>query len=257
MSRPRRAPRPAPRSSSSSRGPSTGERIIRGSGRSSRPRTTAPRRTSASGRRGSHRPTSMTSRPGSSRRSTAVGSARRTSWPARTWPLRDAMRVSAAAAGRKPPRLSIPTVVLRIGSRLAPHAGGAFGLPPDLARDRAVRGRRHLLGQQRQGRDRARLRHARSGDRRPGCVRAGDDRDRVAATVRQLLSAPSRTLPPWPATSRCSNHPRTPTHTGRRCRRSRWVAAWPGSRRPMGPPPSAATRTGSGRGCRRARTTTT
>ena len=46
--------------------------------------------------------------------------------------LRDAMRVSAAAAGRKPPRLSIPTVVLRIGSRLAPHAGGAFGLPPDL-----------------------------------------------------------------------------------------------------------------------------
>lgn len=46
--------------------------------------------------------------------------------------LRQAMRISAAAAGRKPPRLSIPTAVLRIGARLAPHAGGAFGIPPDL-----------------------------------------------------------------------------------------------------------------------------
>ena len=46
--------------------------------------------------------------------------------------LREAMRIAAAAAGRKPPRLSIPTAVLRIGARLAPHAGGAFGLPPDL-----------------------------------------------------------------------------------------------------------------------------
>jgi dihydroflavonol-4-reductase len=46
--------------------------------------------------------------------------------------LRRAMGIVAAAAGRKPPRLSIPTTVLRIGARLAPHAGAAFGLPPDL-----------------------------------------------------------------------------------------------------------------------------
>ena len=73
----------------------------------------------------SRRPTSTTSRPASSRRSIAAGSARRTSWPARTCALRDAMRIAAAAAGRKPPRLSIPTAVLRLGSRLAPHAARA------------------------------------------------------------------------------------------------------------------------------------
>ena len=125
--------------------------------------------------------------------------------------LRDAMRVccrggrAQAAAPEHPDRGP--------ADRVATGSARGRGIRPPArpARDRAVRGRRHLLGQQRQGRDRARLRHARSGDRRSGCVRAGDDRDRVAATVRQLLSAPSRTLPPWPATSRCSNHPRTPT----------------------------------------------
>lgn len=46
--------------------------------------------------------------------------------------LRDAIRITARAAGRKPPRLTVPTAVLRFGARLAPSAGGAFGLPPDL-----------------------------------------------------------------------------------------------------------------------------
>jgi dihydroflavonol-4-reductase len=46
--------------------------------------------------------------------------------------MRDAMRIAATAGGHKPPRLSIPTTVLRIGARLAPSAGAAFGLPPDL-----------------------------------------------------------------------------------------------------------------------------
>jgi dihydroflavonol-4-reductase len=46
--------------------------------------------------------------------------------------MRDAMRIAATAAGRKPPRLSIPTTVLRIGAWLAPNAGASFGLPPDL-----------------------------------------------------------------------------------------------------------------------------
>jgi nucleoside-diphosphate-sugar epimerase len=46
--------------------------------------------------------------------------------------MRDAMRIAAKAGGHKPPRLSIPTTVLRIGARLAPSAGAAFGLPPDL-----------------------------------------------------------------------------------------------------------------------------
>ena len=46
--------------------------------------------------------------------------------------MRDAMRIAATAGGRRPPRLSVPTTVLRIGARLAPSAGAAFGLPPDL-----------------------------------------------------------------------------------------------------------------------------
>ena len=46
--------------------------------------------------------------------------------------LGEAMRISARAAGRRPPRLSIPSVVLRIGSRLAPNGGAAMGAPPNL-----------------------------------------------------------------------------------------------------------------------------
>ena len=46
--------------------------------------------------------------------------------------LGEAMRISARAAGRKPPRLSIPNVVLRLGSRLSPGAGSLFGLSPNL-----------------------------------------------------------------------------------------------------------------------------
>jgi dihydroflavonol-4-reductase len=46
--------------------------------------------------------------------------------------LREAMDVCARAAGRRLPRLSIPTSILRLGSRLAPGAGSLFGLPPNL-----------------------------------------------------------------------------------------------------------------------------
>jgi nucleoside-diphosphate-sugar epimerase len=46
--------------------------------------------------------------------------------------LGEAMRVAARVAGRKPPRLTIPNAVLRLGSRLAPNGGRAFGLPPNL-----------------------------------------------------------------------------------------------------------------------------
>jgi len=46
--------------------------------------------------------------------------------------LCEAMEVAAKAGGRRLPRLSVPNVLLRIGSRLAPNAGAAFGLPPNL-----------------------------------------------------------------------------------------------------------------------------
>lgn len=46
--------------------------------------------------------------------------------------LGEAMRVAARLAGRKPPRLSIPNVVLRIGSRLSPNGGAILGVPPNL-----------------------------------------------------------------------------------------------------------------------------
>jgi dihydroflavonol-4-reductase len=46
--------------------------------------------------------------------------------------LRDGMRIAADAAGRRLPRLTVPTSVLRLGARLAPSAGGALGLPPNL-----------------------------------------------------------------------------------------------------------------------------
>ena len=46
--------------------------------------------------------------------------------------LRDAMAVAARAGGRGAPRLRVPTAVLRAGSRLAPEAGGLFGLLPNI-----------------------------------------------------------------------------------------------------------------------------
>jgi dihydroflavonol-4-reductase len=46
--------------------------------------------------------------------------------------LREAMDVAARAAGRRLPRLRVPTAFLRFGSRIAPGAGRSFGLPPNL-----------------------------------------------------------------------------------------------------------------------------
>jgi nucleoside-diphosphate-sugar epimerase len=46
--------------------------------------------------------------------------------------LGEAMRVAARLAGRKPPRLTIPNAVLRIGSRLSPNGGAMLGVPPNL-----------------------------------------------------------------------------------------------------------------------------
>ena len=46
--------------------------------------------------------------------------------------LGEAMRIAARLAGRRPPRLAIPNVVLRIGARLAPNSGGLFGVSPNL-----------------------------------------------------------------------------------------------------------------------------
>jgi dihydroflavonol-4-reductase len=46
--------------------------------------------------------------------------------------LRDGMQIAAEAAGRRLPRLTVPTTVLRLGARLAPNAGQALGLPPNL-----------------------------------------------------------------------------------------------------------------------------
>ena len=47
--------------------------------------------------------------------------------------LRDAMRIAAGAAGRRPPRLSIPNGMLRLAARIGPGAGGLLGLPPNMA----------------------------------------------------------------------------------------------------------------------------
>jgi nucleoside-diphosphate-sugar epimerase len=46
--------------------------------------------------------------------------------------LREAMAVAARAGGRRLPRLEVPTAILRIGARIAPNAGRAFGLEPNL-----------------------------------------------------------------------------------------------------------------------------
>jgi len=47
--------------------------------------------------------------------------------------IREAMAIAARAGGKRLPRLSIPDAFIRIGARLLPSAGGAFGLPPNLA----------------------------------------------------------------------------------------------------------------------------
>ena len=46
--------------------------------------------------------------------------------------LREAMGIAARAGGRRAPRLTVPTGVLRLGVRLAPGAGALFGLAPNL-----------------------------------------------------------------------------------------------------------------------------
>jgi nucleoside-diphosphate-sugar epimerase len=46
--------------------------------------------------------------------------------------LGEAMRIAARLAGRKPPRLVIPNVVLRLGARLSPNGGAALGVAPNL-----------------------------------------------------------------------------------------------------------------------------
>jgi dihydroflavonol-4-reductase len=47
--------------------------------------------------------------------------------------LREAMAIAARAGGRRPPRLELPTVLLRIGARLAPNGGERINQPPNLA----------------------------------------------------------------------------------------------------------------------------
>jgi nucleoside-diphosphate-sugar epimerase len=46
--------------------------------------------------------------------------------------LGEAMSIAARLAGRKPPRLSIPNAVLRLGSRMAPNGGAMLGVAPNL-----------------------------------------------------------------------------------------------------------------------------
>jgi dihydroflavonol-4-reductase len=47
--------------------------------------------------------------------------------------LRDALRVVAHAAGRRPPRITVPNGLLRFVARIPPGAGRPLGLPPNLA----------------------------------------------------------------------------------------------------------------------------
>jgi dihydroflavonol-4-reductase len=46
--------------------------------------------------------------------------------------LGEAMGVSARAAGRRPPRITIPNAILRVGARLSPNGGALLGQPPNL-----------------------------------------------------------------------------------------------------------------------------
>ena len=47
--------------------------------------------------------------------------------------LRDAVAIVAHAAGRRPPRLALPTGLLRFAARIAPGGGRLMGQPPNLA----------------------------------------------------------------------------------------------------------------------------
>ena len=47
--------------------------------------------------------------------------------------LRDAMRIVAHAAGRRPPRLSVPTAVPRLAARIPPRAARIVGMSANLA----------------------------------------------------------------------------------------------------------------------------
>ena len=60
--------------------------------------------------------------------------------------LGDAMRIAAAWPVGKPPRLTIPNAVLRLGRGCSPHGGAMLGVASNLARDRQRRRRRHVLG---------------------------------------------------------------------------------------------------------------
>jgi nucleoside-diphosphate-sugar epimerase len=46
--------------------------------------------------------------------------------------LREALEKAAAAAGRKPPRLNVPTPLLKLMTPLGPLVGKAMGAPPNL-----------------------------------------------------------------------------------------------------------------------------
>ena len=196
---------------------------------------------------GSRRRTSTTSRRASSRRSTAAGSGEAYVLAGENMRLGEAMRIAARAGGRRPPRLAIPNgrAAPRLrGSR--PTAGALARPAAEPARDRQRRGRRDLLGQQRQG-------------AAPSSGTGPRDLERGArdAFGRDPDRGPRRTLRPWPASSRCSAHrtPATPAPRRAAVDRARW-RAWRACRPPTARPRSAATPTGSAPGCRRARTTT-
>ena len=46
--------------------------------------------------------------------------------------LREAVALAARIGDRRPPRLAIPTSVLRLAAPIAPRLGGRFGMPHDL-----------------------------------------------------------------------------------------------------------------------------
>ena len=151
-------------------------------------------RTSALDRLGHRRrSTSTTRRRGSSPPSIAAGSAARTSSPATasgssTTPSRS----RPGSAARSCPRLRIPNGVLRA---MAPF-GRLIG-EPNAARDRAVVGRRDLLGELAARQGRAGLRPARPGDGDPRHVR-----DRLTT-----LDPMARELPMFQPPGAAAHHP--------------------------------------------------
>ena len=78
--------------------------------------------------------------------------------------MRDAVRAAARAGAKRPPRLTMPTALMRPLVPIGPLVGRVTGYAPNLRElDLGLR-RRHVLGPRRQGAQRARLRPAR--DRR-------------------------------------------------------------------------------------------